>query len=69
MALLIGVALMSSGCASLSPSAANYPTPQQEMNQKQFTKNYADGNTGWDYFGWELLYWALYVGGQTVANK
>jgi hypothetical protein len=63
-ALLIGLALMSNGCDSLSPSAANSPTWQQEMKQEQPNKNVAQGN--YDY---ELLYWILYFGGQSLANK
>jgi len=64
-ALLIGLALMSNGCASLSPSAANSPTWQQEMKQEQPNKDVAQEN----YLGWNLLYWSLYFGGQTLASK
>ena len=64
-ALLIGLALISNGCASLSPSAANSPTWQQEMKQDQPDKDAAQEN----YLGWDILYWALYFGGQTLANK
>jgi hypothetical protein len=55
------LALMSFGCASLSPSAANSPTLEQE----QPNKNAEQGNNGF----WELLHDLLTVGGQTPADK
>jgi hypothetical protein len=62
-ALLIMLAFMSFGCASLSSSAANSPTLEQE--QEQPDKNAEPGNNGF----WEVLYDLLTVGGQTLANK
>ncbi len=35
MLLLVWLACMGSGCASLSPSAANAPTWRQEMGEKE----------------------------------
>lgn len=66
-ALLIGVALMSNGCASVSPSNEYYPTPQQEMDQEQFTKTVADENADED-FVLAILYWAFYFGGSIISN-
>ena len=68
MALMIGLALMSNGCASLSPSASNRPTWQQEMKQEQSKTDAAEENcTGWDFLS-TLLYWGGYVGGSMLAN-
>jgi hypothetical protein len=65
--LLIGLALMSNSCASVSPSAENYQTPQQEMDQEQFTKTAADENADEDFL-LTLLYWAAYIGGSIISN-
>jgi hypothetical protein len=67
--LLIGLALMSSGCSSLIPPNAEYPTAEQEWRQEQLAKNTADSNTGEPSYGWQLLYDALLIGGQSLANK
>jgi len=66
--LLIGLALMSNGCASVSPSSEYYPTPQQEMDQEQFTKTVADENADEDFF-LGMLYWAFYFGGSFLSNR
>jgi hypothetical protein len=66
-AFLIGLALMSNGCASVSPSSEYYPTPQQEMDQEQFTKTVADENADEDFF-LAILYWAFYFGGSFISN-
>jgi hypothetical protein len=63
--LLIVLAFVSFGCASLHPSAANSPTYQQETEQGQLTKNVEPENN----WGWEFLYGLLTIGGQTLANK
>lgn len=55
--LLLGLALMSNGCASFTP-----PTPPR-------TENVADGNTDEDWVGWPILYWTLYGLGQALVNK
>jgi hypothetical protein len=62
--LLLGLALMSNGCASLVP-----PTPQQEVNHEQLAENVADRNTDEDCFGWTLLYWTLYCAGESLAKQ
>ena len=66
-ALLIGLALMSNGCASVSPSSEYYQAPQQETDQEQFTKTVADENAGEDFL-LTLLYWAAYIGGSIISN-
>jgi hypothetical protein len=67
--LWIGLALMSNGCSSLIPPNAEYPTAEQEWRQEQLAKNTSDSNTGEPGFGWEILYDALCIGGQSLANK
>jgi hypothetical protein len=51
-----------------SPSTEYCPTPQQEMDQEQFTKTVADGNADED-FVLAILYWAFYFGGSIISNK
>jgi hypothetical protein len=67
-ALLIGLALMSNGCASLPQSAEYYQAPQQEMDQEQFTKTVADENADEDFF-LAIADWAFYFGGSILSNK
>jgi hypothetical protein len=60
-ALLIGLALMSNGCALVAP-----PTAQQEIDH---TESVASGNTDGDGLGWALLYEALQDSGQALADR
>lgn len=63
-ALVIWLALMSNGCGSLSPSAAYYPTWQQE-NQESVAKAAAPKNDT----GWDLVWLAFYIGGEILASR
>jgi hypothetical protein len=59
--LLIMLALMGFGCASLGSSVANSP----RLEQEQPSKNAEQGDNEF----WELVYDFLTISGQTVANK
>jgi hypothetical protein len=60
--LFIGLALMGNGCAVVGP-----PTQRQEVSQQQISEN---NGASHEYDGfWGMLYNALYLGGQSVANK
>jgi hypothetical protein len=62
IALLLGLALISNGCASVAPQ-----TPQQEVSQQQTAQN--NGNEdGYDWF-WDNLYEALVAVGQSISSK
>ena len=61
IALLIVLAFMSFGCASLSPSAANSPNLQQE----QSNNNPEHGNN----WGLWVVYWTFYNVGELLAAK
>jgi hypothetical protein len=61
--LLMGLVLMSSGCASLSPPAENFPTLHDEIEQTD--KNAVQT----DPLFWDILGILLEFGGQALANK
>lgn len=57
--LLIGLALLGNGCASVSPSASRYPALERE-NRYVACENSNDAM-------WALLYSVLYCGGEALA--
>jgi len=60
--LLIGLALLGNGCASVSPSASRWPALERENRYVACD----DANDGADA-AWAFLYWALYCGGEALA--
>lgn len=65
---LFGLAVMTGGCASTRSVVSIYlhPSPDAEVNQNQAAQN---GNAGEATLGWNLLYIALTVAGQSLADR
>jgi hypothetical protein len=63
--LIILLATLSFGCASVGPSASRTPISQSGLDQDQIYKKAEPQND----LGWGLLYGLLSVGGQMLAAK
>jgi hypothetical protein len=63
--LLIGLAIMCNGCSALMPPTADNFRAQNEYEQVKNDSPQAGQPDGL----WELLYCALTLGGESLANK
>jgi hypothetical protein len=64
-ALVILLATLSFGCASVNPSASSSPISQSGLESEQISKKAEPQNDP----GWGFLYCLLSVGGQMLATK
>jgi hypothetical protein len=64
-ALLLILALMGFGCASVNPTASTNPSLSPELEQAQITRQ-SDQETPW---GWEVLYGCVEAAGCVLGNN